>query len=158
MVWVIATAIVVAAAALEGVMSGPRPMAFLAELEKPGWSLPPAGWIVVGLVFYAIIGFALARTLAVEPPRAGPVGLLVGVLVANALWNGILFRIRRIDLARLALNPYAALVAVASFAVAGVDPYAGAAMVPYLAFLIYDFLWVRALELTNPRFAARPAA
>jgi tryptophan-rich sensory protein len=149
MSWAIAFGIVVVAAVLEGILSGPKPVAFLASLKQPHWALPGAAWIAVGVVFYGIVFFAVARML--DAGRAGwpALVLLIAMLAANALWNFVLFRRRRLDIAYASLFPYAALVAMTAVAAFAIDWISGVLLGGYLVFLVYDIAWARSLRNLN---------
>jgi tryptophan-rich sensory protein len=157
MSWLIALGIIIVAAVVEGLLSGSKPMVFLASLDQPRWSLPAPAWIAVGIGFYIIMLVALVRML--EAGTAGwlPVGLIVVGLAANGLWNFVLFRRHRLDWAYLFLFPYAAVVALAWVSILSVDLLAAGPIGLYLLFLIYDFAWARSLRNRNPAFSRAPS-
>src|SRR5688572_21917709 len=107
--WLVALALAALCAALEAWMSGPRPFRFLATLKQPRWALPVWGWMVVGGAFYVIMTFAVAAMLRKQEPGLLALALIVTVMIADGVWNYILFRRRRLDWAYRYLFPYTML-------------------------------------------------
>jgi tryptophan-rich sensory protein len=113
--------------------------------------VPIWGWIVIGAAFYGIMTYAGASAW-----RAGERGsiafiLIVAVMITDAAWNYVLFRLRRLDWAFFYLFPYTALVIVAMHSVTVVDSVAGALIAIYVVFLAYDLAWVGSLKNLNPQ-------
>jgi tryptophan-rich sensory protein len=152
---VAAISICAAASALEAWLSGPRPFAFLRSLQQPAWALPLPAWLAVGIAFYAIMATALARLFAGGGPASLGVASIILVLVSDAFWNALLFRLRRLDLAYLYLFPYSLVVIGAAVSVYFADPVSSLLIAVSVIFLPYDFAWVRALRRMNPEFDRR---
>jgi tryptophan-rich sensory protein len=83
------------------------------------------------------------------------VASIILVLVSDAFWNALLFRLRRLDLAYLYLFPYSLVVIGAAVSVYFADPVSSLLIAVYVIFLPYDFAWVRALRRMNPEFDRR---
>jgi tryptophan-rich sensory protein len=151
--WPMALLLVACCAALEAWLSGTKPFRLLASLKQPRWALPIWGWMMVGGAFYAIMTVGVAAMLQAGEQGRVPLVLVIAVMVADGVWNYLLFRRRRLDLAYGYLFPYTVLVAATSIAVFKVDALSGGLIAIYLAFLPYDFAWTRAVRTLNPRFA-----
>lgn len=140
------------AARLEAFLSGPQPFAFLKALRQPAWSLPAPAWIAVGVAFYAIMAIVLARLFMVGRAAMWGVALTMIVLLADAFWNFLFFRLRRFDLAYWYLFPYSAIVVGSAIAAYAVDAVSAGLIALYVAFLPYDVAWVNALRRLNPQY------
>ena len=149
--WPVALALAGLCAALEVLLSGPKPFRVLASLKQPRWALPVWGWIIAGGLFYAIMTFAAAAMLQAQEQGRLPLVLIMAVMLTDGVWNYLLFRRRRLDWAYRYLFPYTALVAATTAVVLTVDPLAGGLIAIYLAFLPYDFAWTNAVRTLNPR-------
>jgi tryptophan-rich sensory protein len=141
-----------AAAGLEALLSGPRPFAFLRSLRQPAWSLPVSAWIAVGIAFYAIMAIILARLLSIGRAAVWGLTFIIVVLLADAIWNFLFFRLRRFDLAYYYLFPYSLIVIGAAIATYSSDPASVIPLALYILFLPYDVVWVSALRRLNPPF------
>ena len=140
-------------AALEAWLSGPKPFRLLASLKQPRWALPIWGWVIVGGAFYAVMTFGVATMLQAREQGSVALVMIIAVMVTDGVWNYLLFRRRRLDLAYWYLFPYTVLVAATTVAVFTIDVLAGGLIATYLAFLAYDFAWTKALGTLNPHFA-----
>lgn len=144
--------ICVCAAALEGVCAGTGVAAFFATLRAPKYSAPLPVWYAIGVLYYVTFGFVLFRLLN-QTDRGGIVrialGLTVAMMAANALWNLLFFRARKLFAAfvtgSLAPIPDAALL----ICLLRLDTKAAAALVPYLVYRVYAVWWGYALWTAN---------
>jgi len=153
--WPMALMLVAFCAVLEAWLSGPKPFRVLASLKQPRWALPMWGWVIVGGAFYAIMFFAAAAMLQARAQGSVALAMIMAVMVTDGVWNYLLFRRRRLDLAYWYLFPYTVLVAATSVAVFTIDGPAGGLIAIYLAFLPYDFAWTKALGRLNPRVSVK---
>lgn len=151
--WLLALILAACCAALEAWLSGPKPFRFLASLKQPRWALPIWGWVVVGGAFYVIMTFGLAAMLRAQEQGFAALAMIVAVMVTDGIWNYLLFRRKRLDLAYWYLFPYTVLVAATTVAVFTVDALAGGLIAIYFAFLPYDFAWTKALRTLNPHLS-----
>jgi hypothetical protein len=142
--WLWALAACVAAAFLEGMMSGTGIIARFAELRLPKGALPPWSWPVVGGAYYVLF-FFLLRSILVRPaiPLWTPVTitLVVLLLIANASWNWIFFRKKDLWLSFICFVPYWLL----SLMLAGVLHHIRSPLLGwytlYPAYLLYASWW-----------------
>ena len=137
-------AICALAAALEGLFAGPGVKQRLASLLLPPYAVPFWGWMVIGVLYYAIC-FAVLYRLFLLPASAGRLaafGLIGTFMFVNALWNYFFFRSRNLFHAYLLGLPYCA-VAVSLFLLLllRLDRMAAWFLLPYLFYLIYASVW-----------------
>ena len=137
-----------AAAVAGNAFIGKEAMAWFRGLTAPRWQLPFPGFLLVGAVYYAILGYVLARSIDRRdlPSTAGSAAVLLG----NEAWNGIFFGRRSIR---------GALVGLCAFLVPLValqrslreDTRSRWALAPYTAYvLVYDLPWIYRLWRLNP--------
>ena len=108
--YLVALAICVAAAGIEGLCAGRDPMAQLRATKQPAWSPPNWVWVLIGIYWYGICFTALARLVPLWPVSQAPVLLLCAMMLANASANILQFRMKRLDLAFFFLFPYSILL------------------------------------------------
>src|SRR6266436_10361138 len=111
---VLGVTICVAAAVLEGVLTGTGARQRLAQLRMPPYSPPFALWLVIGLVFYAMCFVILRHVLSTglaSPLHVLALVLTVVLLLANAFWSVLFFRLCDLRASFIAFMPYAVLVA-----------------------------------------------
>ncbi|BBX74152.1 tryptophan-rich sensory protein [Mycobacterium shinjukuense] len=152
MAWVTAIAVAVPCGLVEAWLSGPTPFRILTSLAQPKWALPRWGWMLVGGVCYLIMAYAAATALRLGAPGKPGITFVVAVLLTDGIWNYLLYRRRRIDLAYAYLSPYPTLVVVTTWAIVALDSLVGTLVALYLAFLPYE----RAIKV-EPRTAAAAA-
>lgn len=144
------TGLAVAATATAGAMATTPAADWYRALDKPAWQPPPAVFPPVWTTLYALIAFAGARALdRTAGRRRAWFTRAYGVdLALNAGWTVLFFRARR---PRWALVEIAVLNA-ANLGLLGrtwrVDRLAGAALLPYVA-------WVGFATALNASIAAR---
>jgi tryptophan-rich sensory protein len=130
-------------ATLEGILAGRGVEARFAELRLPRYSPPLPVWFVIGGAFYVICFTVLYRlfSLPASGLRDGALALLVGMMLMNALWNCVFFRLRNLFLSFVAFLPYG-LVAIALFALTlKLDRLAALSLLPYVLYLGYAGAW-----------------
>ena len=140
---VYAIAICAAAAALEGVLAGRGVRDRLAELRLPRYSPPIALWFVIGGLFYAVCFTVLYRLflLPASGSRTAALALILGVMLMNALWNLIFFRMRDPFLSFVGFLPYVLLVLALLAVLLGLDRTAAWVLLPYVLYLVYATAW-----------------
>jgi len=147
--WIVAVGVCGAFAMLEG-LSSPTASSALSEMVQPDWALPFAGWIVVGVAFYAISVWTLRQHLVHRTPWRGvAIALVVVMLASNAGWNMLLLEWRWFGPAFFALFPYVAVVKAIVFLTWPVDRVAALLLSGYALFLLYDIAWAYALWSLN---------
>jgi tryptophan-rich sensory protein len=100
-------------------------------------------WFVIGAVFYLICFTVLYRlfSLPASGLRDAALALLVGMMLMNALWNYVFFRVRDLFLSFVAGLPYG-LMAVGLFALTlKLDRLAALSLLPYILYLGYAGAW-----------------
>ena len=126
--------------------------AWFDALQKP--SFMPPGWLfgVVWPILYALLGVALAMTLAEPPsPRRSTALLLFFVqLVLNFAWSPIFFAAHDIRLAKVLIFAMAAIAAAAGGQFTRLRPIAGVLMVPYILWLVFAATLNGTIEALNP--------
>jgi tryptophan-rich sensory protein len=130
-------------ATLEGILAGRGVEARFADLRLPRYSPPLPVWFVIGGVFYLICFTVLYRlfSLPASGLRDAALALLVGMMLMNALWNYVFFRVRDLFLSFVACLPYG-LMAVALLALTlKLDRLATLALLPYILYLGYAGAW-----------------
>ncbi|MGH7567130.1 MAG: TspO/MBR family protein [Gemmatimonadota bacterium] len=136
-------AICAISATLEGILAGRGIEARFADLRLPRYSPPFLVWFVIGGIFYVVCFTVLYRLFSLSPSglRNAALALLVGMLVMNALWNYVFFRLRNLLLSFVAFLPYC-LVAVALFVLTlKLDRLAAMSLLPYVVYLAYAGAW-----------------
>jgi translocator protein len=136
--------ICVAAAALEGALTGGGVRQRLAELRMPRYSPPFSLWLVIGAVYYVICFIVLRNLLARDssaPLLLVSIALLIVVLLANALWSVLFFRWRDLRSSFLAFIPYAVVVAALVGLLLYTYPFGAALFMCYFTYLLYAMWW-----------------
>ena len=133
----------VAAAALEGVLAGRGVRERLAELRLPRYSPPMSVWFVIGGLFYAMCVTVLYRLFRLPASRSRDVALalILGMMLMNALWNFVFFRMRDPFLSFVAVLPYALLAVTLLVLTLALDRLAAWALLPYVPYLVYAIAW-----------------
>jgi len=148
-VWATAIALCVAAAVLEGIFAGKDPLSKLRSLRQPRWSPPIWLWIVIGLLWYAACLTGLVRLLPLYDAHQLPVILLIAMMLANAVGNLLLFRMRHFDWAFLFMLLYVVLAAGFIWSASDVDRVTTLVFVGYFAYLPYAAAWIFRLWRLN---------
>ena len=139
--FLIALAICIAVAGLEGLCAGRDPMGRLKALKQPWWSPPTWVWVVIGLAWYGICFAGLLRLLPIWPAGKLPLILLVALMVANAAVNIPTFRMRRLDIAFYVFGPYWLLLAAFLWSVCRVDGLTFGLFGFYALYQLYAAAW-----------------
>lgn len=140
-------------AALEGILAGRGVRERFGELRLPRFSPPLPVWFAIGGLFYVVCFTVLYRLLRLPASglRNAALGLLVGMMLVNALWNYTFFRARNLLLSFVAFLPYG-LMAITLFALSlKIDRGAALWLAPYLVYLVYATAWGYALWKGNRR-------
>ena len=150
----LAVIVCIGAAVLEGALAGGRARQRLLALRMPPYSPPFPIWLVIGTVYYVICFIVLRHVLAtglVTLDLQVTFALLVLVLVANALWSVLFFRLCNLRLSFIAFFPYAVLVAALVFALWRIYPAGAALFIGYCVYLLYATWWGYRLWLLNSK-------
>jgi tryptophan-rich sensory protein len=144
--------ICVLAAAVEGVCAGSGVKSFFASLKFPPYSAPLWVWYIIGTGYYATFFFALYRIVRLNTDsilKPVTLGLIVFMMTANALWNYLFFRARKLYLAFVAGSAAPLFDAVLFICLVQLDRSAAWALVPYLLYRVYAVYWGYALWKVN---------
>ncbi|MFJ4467452.1 TspO/MBR family protein [Streptomyces sp. NPDC089424] len=117
------------------------------ELRKPGWMIPFQGFLVVGLIYYILIGVVLYRALDQNNMEA--ILLTFTVLLGNEAWNWIFFSRRSVRAGFISMIAFAIPV-LALLAAVTKDPLSLVFVSIYFGWVLYDIAWTRALCSLNP--------
>ena len=147
----VAITICIAAAALEGLLAGRGVKRRLERLRQPHRSPPLAVWVGIGLAYYVICFIVLSRLLPRPPstPRSAALALMLLLLVGNALWNLVFFRLENLRASVAGLMAYAAVAVMLSVLLARLDPVSFWVFLPYLLYLPYATWWLLSMRRLN---------
>jgi tryptophan-rich sensory protein len=147
-----AGAICLGAAALEGLCAGPGVRGRLGTLRQPAHSPPFAGWVAIGIAYYAICFVVLFRLLRLPPsgPRTAALVATLALLLGNALWSYAFFRRGRLAAGAAVLTGYASVAVVLEALLMRMDRVAAGGFLVYLLYLVYAVWWLRSLRRLNP--------
>jgi tryptophan-rich sensory protein len=152
--WAWALAGCIAAALLEGFLSGTRIRHRFDELRIPRFAPPLWVWSIIGAAYYVFF-FFLLRSLIDRPPTPfwtlTALILTAGLLFSNACWNWIFFRKKNLTLSWVFFAPYMIL----AFLLAAVllrlrSPMLGWYAL-YLVYLVYAAYWGNSVWRLNRR-------
>src|SRR5262245_35203044 len=141
---VLGVTICVAAAVLESVLAGPDARQRLAQLRMPPYSPPFALWLVIGFLFYAMCFVILRHVLSiglVSPSQVFALVLTIVLLLANAFWSVLFFRLCDLRASFIAFIPYAVLVAALVILLVKTYPLGAILLSFYCIYLIYATRW-----------------
>ena len=136
----LALSLTLAAGALEGLAAGRDVRGRLAEVRQPSGSPPLVLWVGVAALYYVTSFIIAMRLLGASPlrgPRAVAFGLLVALLLGNALWNAAFFRRRDVRLSWWVALTYALLALGLAVALWRADRVALWVFALYLFYLGY---------------------
>ena len=105
----------------------------------------------VGLVYYGICFVLLSRLVGsvTSQLRWPAVGLLLILMVGNAIWNLVFFRFRNMNSGAAVSVAYAAVAVVLATVLVWADPVSAWVFIPYVIYLAYATWWVLALRRLN---------
>jgi tryptophan-rich sensory protein len=146
-----AIAICIVAAALEGLFAGRGVKRRLAQLRQPPHSPPFAVWVGIGLCYYVICFIVLSRLINSTPSPLwwAAFALVVALLIGNAVWNLVFFRLKNVEASAIVLEAYVAVALMVAILLILVDPVSGWVFLPYLVYLAYATWWLLSLRRLN---------
>ncbi len=110
--------------------------------------MPLPASLVVGALYYGVIGDVLARSI--DRRDAGSTAWGLAVLVGNEAWNGAFFGRRSARAGFVGLCAFLVPLLALQRSVAG-DAHSRTVLAPYTAFvLLYDLPWTYRLWRLNP--------
>jgi tryptophan-rich sensory protein len=142
--WAWALGACIAAALLEGILSGTQIRSRFEELRPQKFALPLWAWSIIGGAYYVFF-FFLLRSLLDRPPTPfwTPAALLLsaGLLLSNAYWNWIFFRKKDLFLSFVFFAPYLVLAALLALVLFHLRSPMLGWYILYLAYLVYAACW-----------------
>ena len=143
-----ATACTGVAAVAGNAFVGKAAMAWFRGLTAPRWQLPLPAFLIVGALYYGVIGYVLARSI--ERRDASSTAWSLTVLIGNEAWNGAFFGRRSARAGFVGLCAFIVPLVALQRSVAG-DPRSRWTLAPYTAYvLVYDLPWTYRLWRLNP--------
>jgi tryptophan-rich sensory protein len=141
------------AAALEGLLAGGGVRRRLAELLQPRYSPPFGVWVGIGICYYVICFIVLARLIdaARTPLWLATFFLIVALLVGNALWSFVFFRLRNLEASAVITVVYVPVALGLAVLLSRLDSVAVWILLPYLLYLPYAIWWVLSLRRLNSK-------
>ena len=140
------------AAALEGACAGRNVRSFFASLRFPRYSAPLWVWTIIGGGYYVIFFFIIYRLFRLNYYSGlwyVAFGLIVFMMIVNALSNYVIFRARNLYLSFI-IGAAFPIMDVTLFALlTTLDHAATLAMVPYLLYRVYAVFWGYGLWRAN---------
>jgi tryptophan-rich sensory protein len=144
-------AVCAVAALLEGLMAGRGVRQRFAQLRRPPLSPSLTVWGAIGVAYYLIYGVVLYRLLLLPSTglRVAALSLTLIVLLANAFWNYLFFRVQNLGQS-LALSAGYSLAAVVLLGLLmQVDRVAAWCLSAYVGYLPYANWWGYAVWRAN---------
>ncbi len=127
---------------------GRAAMSWFRGLTAPRWQLPLPAFLVVGAVYYGLVGYVLARSIDRRDARS--TAWSVAVLVGNEAWNGAFFGRRSAPAGFTGLCVFLVPLVALQRSVRA-DPRSRRALAPYTVYvLLYDVPWMYRLWRLNP--------
>ena len=149
---ILALVICAGAAVLEGALAGRGVRARFAELRLPRFSPSLTVWVLIGGVYYIVCFAILYRLLATGQPsssHAFAFSLLLVLMVVNAGWGFLFFRLKNLRASFLAFVPYGVVALVLVVTLATTDRISALLLAPYLAYLGYALWWAHRVWVLN---------
>lgn len=140
------------AAALEGACAGKNVKSFFATLRFPRFSAPLWVWTIIGGVYYLIFFFLLYRLFRLTNSSTRwyvALGLIVFMMIVNALTNYVIFRARNLHLSFIIGAIFPILDVTLFVLMRPLDQTAALAMIPYLVYRVYAVIWGYSLWREN---------
>lgn len=144
--------LVSAAAAAIGGLATQRAPEFYAGLSRPPWAPPASVFGPVWTLLYTLMAVAawlVWKEKGLWSARV-PLGLFALQLSLNALWSWLFFAWQRGLLAEIEIAVLLLMIALTLVAFWRVRPFAGALLLPYLAWVTYAAALTFALVDRNP--------
>jgi translocator protein len=121
-------------------------------LEKPRFLVPLELFYLVGALYYVLFAVVVYRVLVRiddSQGRALSLGLTVGVMLLNELWNFGFFGLRSTLAGFLGILVFLALLTALAAALRRYEGFSAVLLVPYYAWVWYDVAWTYQLWRLN---------
>ena len=140
------------AAALEGACAGKNVRSFFASLRFPRYSAPLWVWTIIGGGYYLLFFFIIYRLFRLSRYSnlwIAAFGLIVFMMIVNALSNYVIFRARNLYLSFIIGAIFPIMDVTLFVRLMALDQTAALAMIPYLLYRVYAVFWGYALWRAN---------
>jgi tryptophan-rich sensory protein len=140
------------AAALEGACAGKNVRSFFASLRFPRYSAPLWVWTIIGGGYYLLFFFIIYRLFRLSRYSnlwIAAFGLIVFMMIVNALSNYVIFRARNLYLSFIIGAIFPIMDVTLFVLLMALDQSAALAMIPYLLYRVYAVFWGYALWRAN---------
>jgi tryptophan-rich sensory protein len=140
----VATVICLIAVVLEAILAGSDPRSRFNQLRSPPYSPAFRVWVFIGLLYYVMCFLILRRILSSEASslsNSWALALVVAILVFNALWNLLFFRLGALRVSFLVFIPYGLLVVALTILMISIYPFGTVLLTLYCGYLIYAMWW-----------------
>ena len=121
-------------------------------LEKPGFLVPLGIFYLVGALYSVLFALVLYRVLSRVGDTRGRVislGLTVGVMLLNELWNYAFFGLRSTLAGFLGIVVFLMLLTALVAALLRYERFSAVLLVPYYLWVLYDLAWTYELWRLN---------
>ena len=139
--WIASGLVCIGVGVLEALLSGKDPKGALEAVKQPWWAPPFWGWAAIGIGWYIICFLSLALIFEHRGFGSSPSVILLVLMLANAGWSFVQFRMKRYDLAFFLLLPYAALLLFFLLSLNPSDTLPLTLFKAYGAYLVYAAAW-----------------
>src|SRR3954452_4961514 len=119
--FVLASLCVISGVIVETLCAGKEPSGVVKKLRQPRWAFPMPVRDAVGFFYYMMCFAVLYRMTASGRTEAAALMMIAALMVANAGWNLIFFRLRSLRWSFWFYVPYIVLVAALIRALWSVD-------------------------------------
>jgi tryptophan-rich sensory protein len=135
------------------VLVGGSGLEWYEQLKMPGFLVPLGIFYLVGALYYVLFAVVLYRVLSCVSDTRGRVislGLTVGVMLFNELWNYAFFGLRSTLAGFLGIVVFVVLLTALVAALLRYERFSAVLVVPYyLWVLLYDLAWTYELWRLN---------
>src|SRR5215216_1752555 len=122
------------------------------QLKKPGFVVPLGIFYLVGALYYVLFAIVLYRVLSrvgEARGRAISLGLALGVMLLNELWNYAFFGLRSTLAGFLGMAVFVALLTALVAVLLRYERFSAVLVVPYYLWVLYDLAWTYELWRLN---------
>ncbi len=121
------------------------------SLKQPRFALPLPAWYFIGGLYYLICGTIAYRLFQNKESShfSLTLGLLILMMLGNALPNLFLFKQKSLKKFYLSGIPFSIILAALYFQLLRVDTFSSWVLFPYFIWLIYDYYYFHNLMKLN---------
>ena len=147
---ILASLFVISGVIAEAICTGKEPSGVMKRLHQPRWAFPMVVWYLVGVFYYTMCFAVVYRIATSGRAEAAPLILIAALMLANAGWNSIFFRLRALRWSFWFYVPYVLLVSALIYALWSVDKVSATLLLVYSAYLPYALVWSYFVLKLNP--------